>query len=258
VSRAGIAVAAVLAFASAVACSAGTRSELTIFAAASLADVMSDLEGVWERAKPDLPLTISTGSSAALRTQIEEGAPADVFLSADTSNPQALLESGRLADDPVVFASNRLTVVVPRGNPASIETPLDLARDGVAIVAAGEEVPIQRYAVQAVQNLALVPGYPQGFAERYTQNIVSREDNVGGVLAKIELGEADAAIVYVTDAAGSDVEVIPIPEEANVIADYAAAVVADSDQQQAESFLAWLIGDEGRRILAAHGFGEPN
>jgi molybdate transport system substrate-binding protein len=204
-------------------------------------------------------LTISTGSSAALRTQIEEGAPADVFLSADTSNPQALADSDRLAGDPVSFASNALTIVVPTGNPGAVESPHDLGREGVAVVAAGDEVPIQRYARQVVENLAATAGYPPDFAHLYDANVVSREENVGAVMAKIELGEGDAAIVYVTDAAGSDaVESIQIPAEANVVADYAGAVIqASSQQPEAQAFLEWLAGAEGQAILSGYGFSPP-
>ncbi len=242
----------------AVGCAAPASNDLTVFAAASLADAMADIRTEWGADNPGSTLTISTGSSAALRTQIEEGAPADVFLSADTSNPQALADADRIAGDPVNFASNSLTVVVPTDNPAAVESPLDLSNEGVTVVAAGEDVPITRYAEQVVRNLAVVDGYPGDFAELYDANIVSREDNVGAVLAKIEIGEGDAAIVYVTDATASDaVEAIEIPAEANVVADYAGAVIAQGSTQQASAFLTWLAGTDGQAVLARYGFGPP-
>ena len=230
--------------------------ELTVFAAASLKGVLEEAGTAYQASVPGTVLTITTGSSATLRAQIEQGAPADVFLSADSANPAALVAAG-LADGAAVdFAGNDLVVIVPKGDPAGIATPADLARDGVKIVAAGTGVPITKYAGQVVDRLAAQAGYPLDFATRYAANVVSREDDARAVLVKIELGEGDAAIAYRTDAQSSGkVSVVEIPDAANVIATYAGVVVLTSRHAGAgHAFLAWLAGPEGRAILAAFGF----
>jgi molybdate transport system substrate-binding protein len=232
---------------------------LTVFAAASLAGVLEDVTVAFEAAYPGTTLTTSTDSSAALRTQIELGAPADVFLSADTTNPEKLVEGGFSAGEAVVFASNTLTVVVPTDNPAGVASPADLARPGLKIIAAGDEVPITAYARRLVANLAKEPGYPAGFEAAYDRNVVSKEDNVKAVVAKVGIGEGDAAIVYATDAkASADVRTIDVPDSARVTATYAGVVVgASADQEAARTFLDWLTGPDGQAILARFGFLPP-
>lgn len=231
--------------------------QLSIYAAASLKDALVAVEEAYETKRPGTTLGIATDSSSTLRTQIEEGAPADVFLSADEANPRRLVEAGLADGEAIDFAGNRLTIIVPADNPAGIESPADLARLGIKIVAAGDEVPITRYAQQVVANLAAEPGYPPDFVEGYAANIVSKEENVKAVAAKIELGEGDAAIVYVTDAmAGAVVE---IPPSANVAATYAGVVVGASPRIEASrAFLDWLAGPEGAAILAEFGFVAPS
>lgn len=186
----------------------------------------------------------------------QEGAPADVFLSADTKNPVDLADDGFASGTPVDFAGNALTVIVPSDNPAGLTSPLDLAKDGVKVIAAGEDVPISRYASQVIDNLSQEPGAPADFAARVAANTVSKEDNVKAVVAKVELGEGDAAIVYVTDAAASDeVRSIDVPADANVPAIYAGIVVkASPNQEAAEAFLDWFVGPDGQAILASFGF----
>jgi molybdate transport system substrate-binding protein len=232
---------------------------LTVYGAASLRNVLEDVRAAYESAVPGTALTISTDSSAALVTQIEQGAPADVFLSADTSNPQKLVDGGLADDEAVVFAGNELTIIAPADDQAAVTGPFDIAREGVRVVAAGDAVPITRYATQLVENLAAEPGAPVDFVARYLANIVSREDNVAAVRTKIELGEGDAAIIYVTDAAASDrVTTIEVPDSANVRASYAAVVIRDSPNvEAARAFLDWLVGPDGQAILARSGFLPP-
>lgn len=221
--------------------------ELTVFAAASLRVPLEAAVGPLRSATGIVP-SHSFDASTALRTQIEQGAPADVFASADTANVLTLVEGGH-ARDADVFACNQLAVIVPAGNPAAIVAATDLGRPGVAVVAAGDEVPITRYARQLVANL--------GIADAYAANIVSREDNVAAVRTRIELGEADAGIVYRTDAiaSGDLVEQVPVPPEANVPATYAAAIVATTDQPDVSAtYLDWLTGTEGQALLTSHGF----
>jgi molybdate transport system substrate-binding protein len=233
--------------------------DLTVFAAASLTAVMERAKEAYEAANPGSTLTVAPDSSAALATQIQEGAPADLFLSADTTNPQKLLDGGFTSGDPVVFAGNELTIITPTDNPGGITSPMDLARDGLKVVAAGDEVPITKYATQLIANLAKEPGYPADFADAYTRNVVSKEDNVKGVVTKIELGEGDAGIVYVTDATASGkVETVEVPEGANVPASYSGVVVkASPSQEDAAAFLDWFAGPDGQAILAEFGFLPP-
>ena len=165
---------------------------LTIYGAASLKGALDKIKVAWEAAHPGSTLTISTDSSAALETQIEQGAPADVFLSADTANPKKLTDKSLADGRAVDFAGNILTVIVPTANPAGIASAADLAKSGVKVIAAGDDVPITKYAKQLVANLAKVSGYPSGFEAAYAANVASKEDNVKAVVAKIELGEGDA------------------------------------------------------------------
>ncbi len=157
------------------------------------------------------------------------------------------------------FAGNLLTIIVPAGSPAGIATPADLAKTGVKVIAAGDAVPITKYATQLVANLAGQAGYPADFAAKYAANIVSKEDNVAAVVAKIELGEGDAGIVYVTDATSSTkVATIAVPDAANVPATYAGVVVkASANAAAGQAFLAWLAGPDGQAILASFGFLPP-
>ena len=239
---------------------ASTGASLTILGAASLKAVLDQAKAAWETDHPGSILTISTDSSTALETQIEQGAPADVFLSADTTNPKKLVDRGLTEGAAVTFAGNKLTVIVPTSNPAAIATPADLAKGGVKVIAAGDAVPITKYATQLVANLAKESGDAAGFAVAYAGNVASKEDNVKAVVAKIELGEGDAAIVYVTDAmASTKVTAIAIPDSANVPATYAGVVVkASGHTADAQRFLDWLAGPDGQAILAGFGFQPPS
>ena len=245
------------------ACTAGPATQatdLTIFAAVSLKGALDKAKPAYETSHPGLTLTVSTDSSSALEVQIEQGAPADVFLSADEANPRKLVSGGFASGDPVAFAGNELTIIVPADNPAGLNSPADLARSGLKVIAAGDAVPITTYATELVDNLASDPGYPPGFTAAYADNIVSKEDNVKAVVAKIELGEGDAGIVYVTDAAASTkVSTIDVPDEANVRATYAGVVVkASSNAEAAKAFLDWFAGPDGQAILSSFGFLPPS
>jgi molybdate transport system substrate-binding protein len=230
-------------------------ANLTIFAAASLKAAMGRAVTAYQVANPGTSITVSTDASSALEAQIELGAQADLFLSADTANPQRLVGAG-LAGPMTAFATNRLTVIVPKGNPAAIRSPLDLIRPGVKVIAAGDAVPITRYANELVANLSQQPGYPTTFATTYQARIASQEDNVAAVVAKIELGEGDAAIVYATDAkASGKVDAVAVPDPANVVATYGGVVLQRSpNQAAAAAFLAWLAGPGGQAVLAGFGF----
>ncbi len=234
--------------------------ELTVFAAASLRAVLDELVPAYEAATPGTTVALATDSSATLAAQIEQGAPADVFLSADSAWPQRLIERGLVAGEARIFATNRPAIIVPATHPTAVDEPVDLAAAGVRIVAAGDGVPITTYAGELVAQLATLPGYPADFATGYTRNVVSREDNVTAVLTKVGLGEGDAGIVYATDATGSiAIETIELPAQVDVTARYAGAVVGASPHQEgARTFLGWLTGPEAQAILASFGFLPPS
>lgn len=236
------------------------KVELTVYGAASLKGALDKAKAAYETANPNTTLIISTDSSATLETQVEQGAPADVFLSADATNPKKLIDKGLADGAAVTFAHNKLTVIVPTANPAGIKTPADLAKAGIKVIAAGDTVPITKYATQLVGNLAKEMNYPADFVAAYTGNIASKEDNVKGIVAKIELGEGDAGIVYVTDAkASTKITTIDVPDAANVPATYDGVVVkASKNATAAKAFLDWFAGPDGQAILSALGFLPPS
>ncbi len=238
----------------------GAPVSLTVFGAASLKGALDQAKAAYETANPGTTVNVSTDSSAALETKIEQGAPADVFLSADTKNPKILVDKLLTAGQAVTFAGNKLTVIVPTANPGGVTSPADLAKAGLKVIAAGDDVPITKYAGQLVGNLAKEPGYPADFVARYAANIVSKEDNVKAVVGKIELGEGDAGIVYVTDAkASTKVTPVDVPDSANVPATYAGVVLkASPNVDAATRFLTWFAGPGGQTILAGFGFLAPS
>jgi molybdate transport system substrate-binding protein len=165
-------------------------------------------------------------------------------------------ENGSVESDGSVFARNVPVIVVPDDNPAGIEDASDLGGEDIKLVLAAEDVPIGRYARVIIANMAASQDYGQQFDDAVLDNVVSNEADVRAVLAKVELGEADAGIVYLTDAMISEeVLTIELPEEHNVIAEYPIAVVADSDNEEvAERFIEFVLSDEGQAILRDHGF----
>jgi molybdate transport system substrate-binding protein len=233
--------------------------EVIVFAAASLKDVLKEAVTTYVAANPNTKIFVSTDASSALATQIQQGAPADLFLSADTKNPDTLATAGLTTGATVPFVGNTLTVIVPLDNQAGITSPKDLANAGIKVIAAGDEVPITKYANQAVDNLAKVAGYPADFAAKYGANIVSKEPNVKGIVAKVELGEGDGGIVYVTDAkASTKVKAVEIPAEANVPATYGGVVIKGAKYAaDAQAFFDWLKGTDGQALFATYGFLPP-
>lgn len=230
---------------------------LTVFAAASLTDAFGVIEQDLEAAHPGLDVVYNFAGSQALATQLAHGAAADVFASANTVQMDAALASGAIAGDPVIFARNELAIVVPAANPAGIDAPADLAQDGIKLVLAGPEVPAGRYAREAVCLMgADAATYGAGFVEAVAANIVSEEEDVRDVLAKVELGEADAGIVYASDAlaGGEAVATIAIPAAVNRVADYPIAAVAGGDEALAEAFIGHVLRPEGQAALADAGF----
>lgn len=227
---------------------------LQVLAAASLTDAFRDLGKAFEKARPGSRVELSFAGSQILRTQIEQGAPGDVFASADLDHAQALVRAGLLRDTQV-FARNRIALVVPAEG-AKVRRLEDLARAGIKLVVAGASVPVGRYTSQVVSNLGASGLFGEDFQARVQANVVSQETNVRVVLSKVALGEADAGFVYVTDSMGSDkVRRIEIPDQYNVVAEYPIGVLSRSGSpDQAKAFVDLVLGSAGQAILREHGF----
>jgi molybdate transport system substrate-binding protein len=240
--------------------SGAAGSAITVFAASSLTAAFKDIAAAYEATTPGAKVTLSFDSSATLETQIEQGAPADVFASADTTNPGKLVKANLAAGAPINFAGNVLTIIVPVTGTPVVTKPEQIGQTGTKVVAAGDAVPITKYATQLVANLAKQPGYPANFVGQYNKNVVSKEDNVKGIVTKIELGEGDAGIVYVTDAtASTKVSQVTVPPDANVPATYAqVAVKASRNLVGANSFMGFVTSPAGQAILAKYGFLPPS
>jgi molybdate transport system substrate-binding protein len=244
-------IAALVVSAVAATATAGESREITVFAAASLREVFEDLAKAFE-AKSGVKVRVNLAGSQELRTQIENGARADVFASADQKHMDALVRAKLLAT-PRVFARNTPVVVVPSGNPAKVGSFEELPKARKLVVGA-PEVPIGSYTLQILDKAG------SDFKEKVLANVVSRELNVRQVLAKVSLGEADAGIVYRTDAiaARGKVEIVDVPAKVNVIAEYPVAVLSRAPQAAAaRAFLDFLLSSEGQKRLAAAGFVAP-
>ena len=223
------------------------EGDITVFAAASLTDAFDEVGTAFEDANPDVNVEFNYGPSSGLREQIVAGAPADVFASANTSNMDQIVEAGA-ADDPQDFATNLLEIVVPAGNSAGVTGLADFANTDLLIGLCAEEVPCGDFGREALANAEVTP------------SIDSNEPDVRALLTKIEAGELDAGIVYVTDVrvAGDAVEGIEIPADDNVTATYPLAALTDAGNAEvADAFVEFVLSDDGQEILASYGFDSP-
>ena len=223
---------------------------LTVFAASSLTEAFTELATEFEDKHPDIDIVLNFAGSSTLATQLEQGAPADLFASADLVNLLRVVPE----TDAVPFATNRMVVITPEESP--VRTLQDLATRDYLLVLAGESVPAGRYANEVLENLNAL--YGADYAEQVRAHLVSLETNVRQVAAKVALGEADAALVYATDAATLEgVRVLEVPTLYNVTALYPIAVVPESKHAElAETFLTFVL-DEGQAVLQKYGFGPP-
>ena len=227
---------------------------ITVFAAASLTQTFTEIASDFEEANPGVTVELNFAGSSDLVTQITEGAPADVFASADLRNYTKLAEAGLTAGDAVNFATNTLTIAVPARNPAEIGNLSDLADADVKTVICAPQVPCGAATVTVTEaaGIVLTP--------------VSEESSVTDVLGKVSSGEADAGLVYVTDvlAAGDEVEAIEFPESSSAVNTYPIVAVADSGADAAantsaiaQAFIQYVTGTAGLGVLAEAGFGPP-
>jgi molybdate transport system substrate-binding protein len=236
---------------------------ITVFAAASLTEAFKDVATALARRDSSLIIQFSFAGSQQLASQLEQGAQGDVFASADQRWMDHARDDSLLSGAPVVFVRNRLVVIVPRTNPARIDRLQDLARRGVKLVLAGDAVPAGRYSRDVLQNLSQAPEFGRGFSGQVLANVVSDENDVKSVVAKVQLGEADAGMVYrsdITPAVARFVTALEIPEAQNVIAGYPIAVLRSSpDPAAARQFINFLLASDGQHILVEHGFlGAPS
>lgn len=236
----------------------GDSSEVTVFAAASLTDAFTQLGDAFHAANPDAGATFNFAGSQDLRVQLEQGAEADVFVSADTKQMDIAVESGVVAGQSSVFARNRLAVIIPEASEAGIAKLQDLANPGVKLVLANADAPAGNYARQFLDRAAADAAFGPGYKDAVLANIVSEESNVRQVAARVQLDEADAGIVYISDVTpelAADVITIDIPDELNQIARYPIALTSDpSEPDAAQAFINFVLSSEGQAILAAHGF----
>jgi len=223
-------------------------NRIIVFAAASLKKTFTELGEQFKTQNPGSSVEFSFAGSSDLVTQLTQGAPADVFASADTKNMDKAAQAGLLAGNPVNFASNTLTIAVAPGNPKKIGSFKDLTRQGLNVVVCAPQVPCGS-ATQKVEQVTGVTLYP-----------VSEESAVTDVLSKVETGQADAGIVYVTDAkgAGDKVASVAFPEAAGAVNTYPIAVLKESKSQElARKFVDLVTGEAGQKVLNAAGFAKP-
>lgn len=247
-----------LALAAAVGCGGGepdggadgsvVTSAVTVFAAASLTEAFTALGKEFEAANPETKLTFNFAGSSGLATQINEGAPADVFAAASLEAMKTVTDAGNGSGEPVTFARNQLVIAVAKGNPKNVTGLSDLARPGLRVALCGEQVPCGAAAAKALAagGVKLTP--------------VTVERDVKAALSKLALGEVDAALIYRTDAsaASGDVEGIEFFESAHAINDYPMVVLADAaDKAAAAAFVAYVRSDKGRAALTDAGFQAP-
>ena len=235
--------------------SSPSTQTLTAFTASSLTDAFTEMGKDFEAAHPGVTVAFNFGGSQTLRTQLEQGALADVFASANQKEmDSAIAASLVVSGTPKVFLTNQLIVILPKDNLGRVQSLADLARPGLKLVLAAEEVPVGKYSRDALVKLEKQIG--AGFKAKVLVNVVSNEDNVKQVVAKVKLGEADAGIVYGSDAvAAPELKTIEIPNDSNVIAKYPMAVLAKSSHAElSAAFVDYVLSADGQAMLKKWGF----
>ncbi|MVO86589.1 molybdate ABC transporter substrate-binding protein [Streptomyces sp. p1417] len=223
----------------------GKKVSLTVLAAASLTDVFRTAGAAYEKDHPGTKVNFSFEGSQELAAKVRQGAPADALVTADTKTMDGLKDD---TGTPAVIARNRLVIATGKGNPENVRTLKDLGKSGLKVVLAAPEVPVGRYSEQILD------------AQKVDVEPVSQEPNVRAVLSKVELGEADAGIVYKTDVTAADgkAEGIDIPDAQNAVASYPAATLKTSEHSEAaDGFVKWLSSPAAQKILRDAGFQKP-
>ncbi|MEN4010445.1 MAG: molybdate ABC transporter substrate-binding protein [Chloroflexota bacterium] len=240
---------------------APAQTSLLVFAAASLTESFTEMAQAFEQENPDVDVQFNFANSNTLAEQIIQDAPADVFAPAAMQFMTRLEEQGWVdPQDRRIFAHNQMSVILPKENPANLTSLNDLARPGVKLVLGAREGPQGAYVETLITNLSAAPGFGAAFKEQVYSNVVSFESTVKGVVNKVSLGEADAGIVYATDAASAADTVItlPIPPEYNLTAVYPIAAPKNTPHRvQAQAFVDFVLSPAGQNILAKYGFLPP-
>ena len=221
---------------------------VTVFAATSLTDAFNQIGAAFEKANPGVTVKFNYQGSSSLATSINQGAPADVFASAAPANMTTVTDAGNAVGTPKIFASNTGEILVETGNPKKITSVKDLANPAIKVVVCAPEVPCGHVAQEIFTNAGV------------TVKPVSEETNVGGVVTKVTLGEADAGIVYVTDAKenASKATGVPIPANQNATTEYPIVQVKDApNAKAADAFISYVLGPDGQQVLASFGFMPP-
>jgi molybdate transport system substrate-binding protein len=237
---------------------AQSPDELTVFTAASLTGAFGEIGEMYEN-ETGIHVAFNFDGSQALRTQLENGAYADLFASANMKQMNAVRESGLVNNSSVaIFTRNKLSLIVPKDNPANIRNLTDLARPGVKIVMGTKDVPVGDYALQIIAKLGNDSAYGPDYETDVLANVISQETNVNYVVTKVALGEADAGFAYVSDVTQdmiSKIDKIVIPDEYNIIAEYPLGMLLKSKYpDESQEFMDLVISDEGRAVLEKYGF----
>ena len=237
---------------------AQSPDELTVFTAASLTGAFGEIGEMYEN-ETGIHVAFNFDGSQALRTQLENGAYADLFASANTKQMNAVRESRLMNNSSVaIFTRNKLSLIIPKDNPAKITNLSDLARPGVKIVMGTKDVPVVDYALQIIAKLGNDSAYGPDYETEVLANVISQETNVNYVVTKVALGEADAGFAYVSDVTQdmiSKIDKIVIPDEYNIIAEYPLGMLMESKYPaESQRFMDLVMSDEGRAVLEKYGF----
>ena len=238
------------------------KVEFTVFAAASLTESFNEIGKQFEEKHPNATVVFNFGASNQLRFQIEQGAKADVFASANSKEMDALVKSGGVSNDTVrTFARNRLVVLYPKENPGKIAALEDLAKPNLKLIVAHKAVPVGNYTLEMLGKMSADSKYGDTFKEKVLKNVVSEEENVKSVVAKVRLGQADAGIAYVSDigSAAKDMGTLDIPDAFNPVAVYPIAPLKKASHLElASEFLDLVLSDAGQKIIQKNGFMTAN
>jgi len=230
---------------------------LNVFAAASLTESFTELGTDFHNAHSNVTVKFNFAGSQALEQQISNGASADVFASADQTNMQKASSAG-LVGDAQTFAKNKLVVILPANNPGKINSLKDLADKGIKIDIEGPTVPAGKYSLQVLDKMGQSADYGKSYESAVKANFVSQEDNVKAVVTKVQLGEADAGFVYLTDVTSkvsSKVKELTIPDNFNVVAQYPIAVTKKApDASDAQAFVQYVLSADGQAVLQKYHF----
>ncbi len=237
-------------------------STIMVFAASSLSQPFTEIGKLFEAQHPGTVVNFNFQNANDLALQIGQGAPADVFASAAEKFMTNAIGSGRIdKEDVQLFARNRLTIILPKDNPAAIKNLQDLSKPGIKIIMGAKEGPQGVYVEQYLSNAIKDPGFPRDYKENVYQNIVSYESTVNGVVTKVSLGEADAGFVFFSDSQGSareKVEALEIPADLNIDAHYPIAPLNDiTNTDLVESFINFILSTDGQEVLMKFGFITP-